>query len=61
MNTIDLQGRTAIVTGAARGIGHGIATRLLASSAAVGLRDIDETAVSHAATSLAPWVRCTHK
>jgi NAD(P)-dependent dehydrogenase (short-subunit alcohol dehydrogenase family) len=44
MNRIDLEGRRAAVTGAAQGIGHAIAERLLASGAAVALwdRDADE-------------------
>ncbi len=41
MNAIDLAGRTAIVTGAARGIGLATVQRLLASGAAVALWDID--------------------
>ena len=41
MNAIDLKDRTAIVTGAARGIGFAAAQKLLASGAAVALWDID--------------------
>ena len=41
MNDIDLKGRTAAVTGAARGIGRAVAERLLASGAAVALWDSD--------------------
>ncbi len=52
MNTIDLQGRKAVVTGAARGIGHGIANRLLVSGAAVCLWDIDTDALTGAAKAL---------
>ena len=48
MNTIDLKGRTAIVTGAARGIGLATAQRLLASGAAVALWDIDADALDQA-------------
>jgi len=52
MNTIDLKGRTAIVTGGARGIGFAVAQKLLASGAAVALWDIDSTALAKAIASL---------
>lgn len=52
MNTINLQGRKAVVTGGARGIGYGIAKRLLASGAAVCLWDIDDTALTEAVQAL---------
>ncbi len=41
MNRIDLDGRTAIVTGGARGIGLAIAERLTASGARVAIWDVD--------------------
>jgi len=41
MNQLDLKGRVAIVTGAARGIGYAIARRALHSGAAVALWDVD--------------------
>ena len=41
MNRIDLDGRRAVVTGGAQGIGRAIAERLLASGAAVTLWDRD--------------------
>ncbi len=53
MNTIDLSGRYAVVTGAARGIGYAIAERLLASAAAVAIWDIDSEQATRAATTLA--------
>jgi len=52
MNTYDLGGRTAAVTGAARGIGYAIAERLLASGANVMLWDIDASSLSGAAARL---------
>ena len=52
MNVIDLEGRGAIVTGAARGIGFAIARRLLTSGAAVALWDIDAAAADKAAAAL---------
>lgn len=47
-----LEGRVAIVTGAARGIGRGIATVLRAEGADVLLADVDEPAAQAAAASL---------
>jgi 2-dehydro-3-deoxy-L-rhamnonate dehydrogenase (NAD+) len=52
MNQIDLKGRTAIVTGGARGIGYAAAQRLLASGASVVLWDIDAAALEQAVASL---------
>jgi 3-oxoacyl-[acyl-carrier protein] reductase len=53
MNQIDLQGRHAIVTGGARGIGYAISERLLASGAAVAIWDLDAAALAAAETALA--------
>jgi 3-oxoacyl-[acyl-carrier protein] reductase len=53
MNTIDLTGRIAIVTGGARGIGFATAQKMLASGAAVALWDIDAAALAKAAAALA--------
>jgi len=53
MNKIDLAGRAAIVTGAARGIGFAIAERLLQSGAAVSLWDVDREALGKAEHDLA--------
>ena len=54
MNQIDLNGKNAVVTGAARGIGLAIVERLLASGARCSLWDIDQEALSSASKSLAP-------
>ncbi|MCW5732464.1 MAG: SDR family oxidoreductase [Alphaproteobacteria bacterium] len=53
MNRIDLEGRTAIVTGGARGIGHAIARRFLASGARVAIWDMDRDALAKAVSELA--------
>ena len=53
MNRIDLEGRKAIVTGGARGIGLAVAERMLASGAEVALWDTDEPALDAAAKRLA--------
>lgn len=47
-----LNGRTAIVTGAAHGIGRGIAARLLGEGCAVGILDIDPAAADATAQAL---------
>ena len=52
MSMIDLRGRSAIVTGAARGIGYACAERLVASGAALSLWDQDEAALAAAAARL---------
>ena len=52
MNQIELDGKTAIVTGAARGIGQAIAARLIVSGARVWLWDIDLAEVTQAASEL---------
>jgi rhamnulose-1-phosphate aldolase/alcohol dehydrogenase len=48
-----LDGRVALVTGGAGGIGGAVARRLLSEGAAVVLADIDETALHEATSSLA--------
>ena len=53
MNRIDLEGRVAIVTGGAQGIGYAIAERMLDSGARVVLWDIDEAQLAKARASLA--------
>jgi NAD(P)-dependent dehydrogenase (short-subunit alcohol dehydrogenase family) len=52
MNQIDLQGKSAVVTGAARGIGLAVVRRLLASGARCSLWDLDANALNEAAKSL---------
>ena len=53
MNALDLNGRVAIITGGARGIGYAAAERMLASGAAVALWDIDAARLDEAAATLA--------
>jgi len=52
MNQIDLNGKNAIVTGGARGIGLAIAQRLLASGAGVSLWDRDQKSLDGTAKTL---------
>jgi NAD(P)-dependent dehydrogenase (short-subunit alcohol dehydrogenase family) len=49
----DLQGRVAIVTGAAVGIGRGIALRLAREGAAIAAADIDESGAEAVASEIA--------
>jgi NAD(P)-dependent dehydrogenase (short-subunit alcohol dehydrogenase family) len=48
-----LDGKVAIVTGAAKGLGHAIARKLSEAGATVVLSDVDEAALSSAAAALA--------
>ena len=52
MNSIDLNGRNAIITGGARGIGFATAERMVKSGAHVILWDIDDEACQMAVTAL---------
>jgi NAD(P)-dependent dehydrogenase (short-subunit alcohol dehydrogenase family) len=52
MNQIDLKERKAVVTGGAQGIGFSIASRLVASGAAVSLWDRDEALLKKAHENL---------
>jgi len=55
---IDISGKTAIVTGAASGIGLGIATALAEAGANVVMADIQKDAVEQAAHSLSGTNKC---
>ena len=50
---MSLEGKVAIVTGGARGIGFAITERMLASGASVAIWDVDQDALKRAATALA--------
>ena len=52
MSAVDLKGRTAVITGGARGIGFAAAEKMLASGAAVALWDIDSAALGKAAAKI---------
>ncbi|MGZ8260620.1 MAG: SDR family NAD(P)-dependent oxidoreductase [Caldimonas sp.] len=53
MNRIDLDGRVAVITGGAQGIGRAIAERMLASGATVSLWDVDPGMLAEAKGALA--------
>jgi 2-dehydro-3-deoxy-L-rhamnonate dehydrogenase (NAD+) len=52
MNSIDLKGRVAVITGGAQGIGYAVAERFIASGAMVVLWDIDTALLAKAQTAL---------
>lgn len=54
MNQLDLNGRHAVITGGATGLGFGIARRMIASGASVTLWDRDEAALRKAHAQLGP-------
>ncbi len=60
MNRIDLEGRNAVVTGGAQGIGLAIAERLLDSGAAVCLWDFDAELLGETVRGLADRGRVEH-
>ena len=53
MNRIDLEGRRAVITGGAQGIGRAVAERFLESGAAVALWDLDGDLLGQTAGELA--------
>jgi NAD(P)-dependent dehydrogenase (short-subunit alcohol dehydrogenase family) len=54
MNQIDLNGRVAIVTGGAQGIGRAVAERLAASGAKVAIWDLDGKLANETAAAIGP-------
>ena len=52
MNQLDLQGRHAVITGGAVGLGYAIAERMLASGASVTLWDMNPQALAKARSAL---------
>ncbi len=52
MNRLDLDGRVAVITGGAQGIGYAVAERMLASGASVVLWDIDRQRLDQAQATL---------
>lgn len=60
MNRIDLNGRVAVVTGGAMGIGRAVAERFAVSGAKVELWDADQAAAAATARELGPAVRARH-
>ena len=54
MNQLDFNGRHAVVTGGATGLGFAIAQRLIQSGGSVTLWDLDEAAAQKAAAALGP-------
>ncbi len=59
MNQIDLEGRVAVITGGAQGIGFAVAERMLKSGATVVLWDIDAAQLHQAENTLAALGRVT--
>jgi NAD(P)-dependent dehydrogenase (short-subunit alcohol dehydrogenase family) len=57
MNQLDLQGRHAVITGGAAGLGLAIAQRMLASGATLTLWDRDAKALAAACERLGPKVK----
>ena len=60
MNRLDLDGRVAVITGGAQGIGLAIARRMRASGAAVALWDQDVPGLQQAQVALAAGAGAGH-
>ena len=58
MNQLDLNGRHAIVTGGASGLGYAISERMIASGAAVTWWDVNADVMAHAAKTIGADVHC---
>ncbi|HKI73294.1 MAG TPA: SDR family NAD(P)-dependent oxidoreductase [Pseudomonadales bacterium] len=52
MNSLDLEGRVAVITGGARGIGYAVAKRMLDSGAQVSIWDVDSKRLVQAGADL---------
>jgi len=52
MNQFDMQGRHAVITGGANGLGYAVVSRMLASGASVTIWDRDATAIDRAVAEL---------
>lgn len=61
MNTLDLNGLRAVITGGARGMGFAIAKRFLESGASVTLWDINEESLKRAKDSLSSLGTVTYQ
>ena len=55
MNNIDLNNRSAVITGGAQGIGYAVAERFLMSGASVSLWDLDSESLDQASKKLAQY------
>jgi 3-oxoacyl-[acyl-carrier protein] reductase len=60
LNQLDFQGRHAVITGGATGLGYAIAQRLVQSGGTVSLWDRDEAAAQQAALALGGKARAVH-
>ncbi len=60
MNTLDLNGRRAVITGGARGMGFAFAKRFLQSGASVALWDVNDDALQRAQNALSQFGKVIH-